>query len=129
MGGEGEGGWDRRSTAHAYLQLEKPSEAEPVRYFASVENGLYDAILNMCVQPGKMCMSEMHHIDATGGGGTESHANHERLDYDNRRWRAATSRPAPPSRHRAARRGAASQPEGMTPATARPCTSGSSQSA
>jgi hypothetical protein len=33
----------------AYLQLEKPSEREPVRHYAAVEPGLYDAILNRCV--------------------------------------------------------------------------------
>src|SRR5215210_368256 len=64
----------------AYLQLEKPSEAEPVRYFASVENGLYDAILGMCVAPGQMCVTEMHHIDRMGGAGRDGEDNRERLD-------------------------------------------------
>ena len=68
----------------AYLKLDKPSEAEPVRYFGSVENGLYAAALGLCVQPGRMCVGEMHHIDATGGAGRESEANRKRLDYDRR---------------------------------------------
>ncbi|AUX79824.1 MULTISPECIES: ubiquinol oxidase subunit II [Sinorhizobium] len=68
----------------AYLKLEKPSEREPVRYFATVEAGLYDAILNMCVTAGKMCMHEMMHIDAMGGAGKESVENRGRLEYDNR---------------------------------------------
>ncbi|UZE51715.1 ubiquinol oxidase subunit II [Rhodopseudomonas sp. P2A-2r] len=55
-----------------YLALEKPSENEPVRYYASVDADLYHAALNMCVQPGKMCMDEMMHIDAKGGGGVTS---------------------------------------------------------
>jgi len=67
-----------------YLKLDKPSEAEPVRYFGSVENGLYAAALGLCVQPGRMCVGEMHHIDATGGAGRESEANRKRLDYDRR---------------------------------------------
>ncbi|AWN37688.1 ubiquinol oxidase subunit II [Methylobacterium radiodurans] len=71
-----------------FLKLERPSEAEPVRYFASVENGLYEAILGMCVEPNLMCASEMHHIDKRGGAGLESAANRERLDYDNRRLRS-----------------------------------------
>nr|WP_083786690.1 ubiquinol oxidase subunit II [Methylobacterium nodulans] len=68
----------------AYLQLEKPSEAEPVRYYTSVADGLYSSILNMCAVPGKMCMSEMMRIDAAGGAGIESRENRERLRYDNR---------------------------------------------
>jgi cytochrome o ubiquinol oxidase subunit 2 len=55
-----------------YLALEKPSENEPVRHYASVEADLYHAALNMCVQPGKMCMDEMMRIDAKGGGGMAS---------------------------------------------------------
>jgi len=69
----------------AYLALEKPSEAEPVRYFGSVEGGLYEAILGMCVAPNRMCVGEMHHIDRKGGAGKDSEANRGRLDYDNRR--------------------------------------------
>ena len=67
-----------------YLKLEKPSSREPVRYYASVADGLYNAILNMCVTPGKMCMNEMMHIDMMGGAGKDSHENRERLEYDNR---------------------------------------------
>ncbi|GJE29274.1 ubiquinol oxidase subunit II [Methylobacterium organophilum] len=68
----------------AYLKLERPSEQEPVRYYKSVDEGLYSAVLNMCAVPGKMCMNEMMHIDMAGGAGKESHENRERLEYDNR---------------------------------------------
>ena len=68
----------------AYLELEKPSEREPVRYYASAADGLFDRIVNMCALPGKMCMSEMMKIDAAGGAGVHSHENRERLRYDNR---------------------------------------------
>lgn len=68
-----------------YLEVEKPSQKEPVRLFNTVDPQLYEAILNMCVAPGKMCMSEMMHIDMKGGGGRESHANRKRLEYDTRR--------------------------------------------
>jgi cytochrome o ubiquinol oxidase subunit II len=54
-----------------YLQLEKPSAFEPVRHYAQVDAGLYDAILNRCVDPAKMCMHEMMAIDASGGRGVE----------------------------------------------------------
>lgn len=53
----------------AYVELERPSEREPVRRYATVENGLYDAILNQCVDPAKMCMKDMARIDAEGGMG------------------------------------------------------------
>jgi cytochrome o ubiquinol oxidase subunit 2 len=70
---------------NVYLQLEKPSEAEPVRYFSSVEGGLFDAVVGLCVTPGQMCVHEMHHIDRTGGGAEASEENRRRLDYDSRR--------------------------------------------
>jgi cytochrome o ubiquinol oxidase subunit 2 len=54
-----------------YLAFEKPSEREPVRHFASVDPELFDAILNRCVEPSKLCMRDMMHIDANGGGGKE----------------------------------------------------------
>lgn len=68
----------------AYLKLEKPSTKEPVRYFSSVEDGLFEAVLNMCVRPGQMCMRDMMHIDMTGGGGVESNENRAKLEHDNR---------------------------------------------
>lgn len=53
----------------AYLQLEQPSKAEPVRRYAKVEEGLYGAILNRCVDGRKMCAAQMMAIDAAGGQG------------------------------------------------------------
>ena len=53
----------------AYLQLERPSERDPVRYFGSVAPGLFDAIVNRCVEANKMCMKDMMAIDASGGLG------------------------------------------------------------
>jgi cytochrome o ubiquinol oxidase subunit 2 len=99
----------------AYLKLEKPSEAEPVRYFAGVESGLYDAIVGMCVAPNQMCAHEMHHIDRTGGAGKDSEANRERLDYDNRRLESGTepSGATFPASGRPPQ--APVQPEGMMP--------------
>jgi len=68
-----------------YLALEKPSEREPVQYFSQVDPELYNAILNLCVAPDKMCTYEMMQIDMAGGAGIDSHANKARLQYDNRR--------------------------------------------
>ncbi len=52
-----------------YLELEKPSEKVPVIHYGAVEAGLFDAVINMCVEPGKMCMGEMMKIDRDGGLG------------------------------------------------------------
>jgi len=52
-----------------YLKLEKPSEKEPVRHYATVDSDLYDHILNRCVVDNKMCAKQMAAIDAAGGMG------------------------------------------------------------
>ena len=72
-----------------YLALEKPSEKEPVHHYASVDAGLYDAILNRCVDPRRMCGHEMMAIDAAGGrpaatSGLASLAPRERGDLRGR---------------------------------------------
>lgn len=65
-----------------YLALEQPSENEPVRSYATVDPGLYNAIVNECVEQSKMCMSEMSAIDAKGGGGLAGVNNVLPLEYD-----------------------------------------------
>jgi cytochrome o ubiquinol oxidase subunit 2 len=52
-----------------YMKLEQPSAKEPVRRFASVEPGLWGAIVDRCVDGKKMCASQMMAIDAAGGAG------------------------------------------------------------
>jgi cytochrome o ubiquinol oxidase subunit 2 len=56
----------------AYVQLAKPSEADPVRTFGSVEGGLFDRAVSLCVVPGASCQGHMSH-EATP---TESHSAH-----------------------------------------------------
>ncbi|MGR6429884.1 ubiquinol oxidase subunit II [Rhizobium sp. PAMB 3174] len=51
-------------TRAAYLDLAKPSEKEPTRYYASADTDLYGKILDMCADPSETCMSEMAMIDA-----------------------------------------------------------------
>lgn len=51
-------------TRDAYLALAKPSSRDPVQRFASVESGLYERILNICIEDGQMCMNEMMARDA-----------------------------------------------------------------
>jgi cytochrome o ubiquinol oxidase subunit 2 len=65
-----------------YLELERPSENEPVRTFQSVDSKLYDVILNMCVRPGSMCTNEMTAVDAKGGSGLPGIYNVLPLEYD-----------------------------------------------
>ena len=52
-----------------YVKLELPSSKEPVRRYASVEPGLWGAIVDRCVDGKKMCASQMMAIDAAGGAG------------------------------------------------------------
>jgi cytochrome o ubiquinol oxidase subunit II len=99
----------------AYVELEKPSVADPVRFFGSVEKDLFEAIVGLCAVEGQMCVSEMHHIDKTGGGARESEENRKRLDYDNRRLQGGTAGfgATVPASGRPARSDA--PPEGTTP--------------
>ncbi|WP_028080660.1 ubiquinol oxidase subunit II [Solimonas soli] len=77
-----------------YQQLEKPSVREPVRHYATVDASLFDAIVNLCVDRTKMCMSQMMAIDAQGGiGGLAGIANVANLAYDRPRAIAAGERP------------------------------------
>ena len=63
-----------------YLELEKPSENHPVQRFGAIEPGLYDAVLNRCVEPNRMCMKDMMAIDASGGQGKVGAFNVATLD-------------------------------------------------
>ena len=51
----------------AYDKLREPSRAAPVQYFAKFDANLYHRVLNMCVQPGEICKSQMMAADAHGG--------------------------------------------------------------
>lgn len=75
-----------------YLALERPSERDPVHHFASVDQQLFDAVVNMCVEPGKMCMHDMMSIDARGGLGLAGTYNVRQLSYD--KFAARGSEPA-----------------------------------
>ncbi|OOO19694.1 ubiquinol oxidase subunit II [Agrobacterium pusense] len=66
-----------------YLELERPSKRDPVRYFGVVEKGLYDRILNLCVAEGKICMNEVMHRDLHGPGEAPA-VDKSQLEYDNR---------------------------------------------
>ena len=78
-----------------YLALERPSMNEPVRYYAPVDDDLFPAILNMCVESGKMCTSDMMAIDAKGGMGLAGIRNTLPLTYDKFAGRGAVFGPEP----------------------------------
>jgi cytochrome o ubiquinol oxidase subunit II len=65
-----------------YMKLEQPTEDEPVHYYNAAAPDLYHAVLNLCVQSGKMCMDEMMRIDAKGGAGLAGASNVMPLAYD-----------------------------------------------
>ncbi|MBV9510861.1 MAG: ubiquinol oxidase subunit II [Caulobacteraceae bacterium] len=71
----------------AYLQLEAPSQDVPPQAYAAVAPNLYDAILNRCVEPGKMCSNQMAAIDARGGLGPAGVGDVRTLEYDKTRRR------------------------------------------
>mmetsp|Transcript_6081 Transcript_6081/g.24420 ORF Transcript_6081/g.24420 Transcript_6081/m.24420 type:complete len:365 (-) Transcript_6081:420-1514(-) len=52
----------------SYLALERPSAREPVRGWGSVEEGLFDAAVNRCVDRSRMCMNRMMAIDSGSDG-------------------------------------------------------------
>ncbi|EJN06334.1 ubiquinol oxidase subunit II [Phyllobacterium sp. YR531] len=78
-----------------YLQLERPSENVPVQHYANVDPELFSAVLNRCVERGKMCMSEMDEIDAKGGLGMAGIYNIRSLEYDKYTRRGAVFGPEP----------------------------------
>jgi cytochrome o ubiquinol oxidase subunit 2 len=51
------------------VQLIKPSEKSPIVHFGAVQPGLFDRILNRCVEPGKPCMIDVMRRDMEMGGG------------------------------------------------------------
>jgi cytochrome o ubiquinol oxidase subunit 2 len=59
-------------TRDAYLDLEVPSSREPARHYASVEAGLFDAVVNRCVDTDRLCMDQMMAYDAMGGLGLQA---------------------------------------------------------
>jgi len=66
----------------AYLKLERPSENVPVQRFSAIDAGLFDRVVNMCVEPGKMCMADMMAVDMRGGTGMAGIHNVRPLVYD-----------------------------------------------
>lgn len=58
-----------------YLKLVMPSEKVPVMRFASVDAGLFNAVVNQCVRPGTTCMNEMMRKDMQDSAAVEGKPN------------------------------------------------------
>lgn len=94
----GDGTLDRA----AYLELEKPSENAPVRYFGATDPSLFEDVVSMCVEPGKLCLRDIHGPHgstqaAEAHDGEEGHhgwAAPDALEYDK-----ATRRGGPMDAH------------------------------
>jgi len=87
-------------TRAAYMKIEQPSQREPVRRFGRVDEGLYELILNRCVDGKKMCIGQMMRMDANGGMGKGSVSGLTEQDLGADRKRtvvAALCTPANPS--------------------------------
>lgn len=67
-------------TREGYLKLEQPSIRNPVQHYSGVAPGLYEAILNRCVEANRMCMKDMMAIDKHGGMGVTGVYNAASLD-------------------------------------------------
>ncbi|WP_066255413.1 ubiquinol oxidase subunit II [Hydrogenophaga flava] len=52
-------------TRQSYLALAQPSERHPVARFSSVEDGLFDRVVGLCVEEGKTCMHQVMALDAS----------------------------------------------------------------
>lgn len=77
---------DMTLDAARFMLLSKPSEKVRPQFYASVQPDLFTKVVNMCVDPGKMCEGEMMAIDTTGGvPGEKGAENREKLIYDGAR--------------------------------------------
>lgn len=58
-------------------ELDQPTISHPVTYYYTVEEGLWDRVLNQCIAEDDLCMNDMMMVDALGGGGLEGLFNRE----------------------------------------------------
>ena len=62
-----------------YDTLRKPSRNAPVQYFAKFDADLYQRVLNLCAEPGRVCKSQMMAADAHGGGAMQDMHAHDAM--------------------------------------------------
>lgn len=73
---------DGALTREEYLRLEVPTRDVPPAIYGSVAPNLFARAVNLCVEPGKMCMAEMMAIDDNGGLGLGGMVNVQSLTHD-----------------------------------------------
>ena len=61
----------------AFIELDKPSIDNDVHYYGTVEETLWQRVLNMCVGFDELCADDMMMVDALGGGGVDGLFNRE----------------------------------------------------
>ena len=69
-------------TDQAYLDLSKPTVANSVSYYSSVSDNLFNRIVGLCVEPGKVCIGDMMMQDMMGGGGLKGLQDKQKYVYD-----------------------------------------------
>ncbi|MVW71272.1 ubiquinol oxidase subunit II [Bordetella sp. 15P40C-2] len=84
---------DDTLSRQVYLKLEQPSERNPVQRFSSAAPGLFEAIVNRCVEPNRMCIRDVMAIDAQGGLGRLGLYNVTTLDPTVRKQLGLTTPP------------------------------------
>ena len=72
--------------AKRFMALERPSEGMKPTFFGTIAPDLFEKVLNLCVDSGKMCLDRMMAIDAVGGvAGKAGEENRDKLLYDGAR--------------------------------------------
>lgn len=69
-------------TIDAYQTLAKPTVADSVSYYNGVADNLFDKIVGLCVEPGKVCIGDMMMQDMMGGGGKKGIETKDSYVYD-----------------------------------------------
>ncbi|KAA2317194.1 ubiquinol oxidase subunit II [Pseudooceanicola sediminis] len=72
-------------TRDAYLALEKPSIGNPVTLYTDPDPELFERIVGLCVEEGKVCMDQMMMTDMHGGGGLAGIGDKAAYEYDGQR--------------------------------------------
>ena len=111
--------------AKRFMALEQPSDSVKPVFFGTIEPGIFEKILNLCVDPGKMCLDRMMAIDSVGGvGGKAGEENREKLIYDGARTEEGNEAPGATFPASGRTPDSPTAPNGMHPTTLTPDVNG-----